>query len=372
MAVNIMVVGFGSTGNYVLDIATKMELFRDSVFTVVSRTHPETVEKRLNITRVSAGIFDCFPEIRYVRQDVTDISGMTETIRRNDPDIIAYTGRYMKGLKYGEYSYPNDIGYGVWLPLAVVLPEKLMRAVKAAGSNARVVNTSYGDGVSPALASIGLAPYVSAGNINHLIPRIKRGIAELVGEGARPDNVDVKLAGSHFLNTYVSKEGNARGSAYGLSWTFNGEMRADITDTQIFAACSVPTISGPERNWMIASDVVRLMELMVLRDGRSRSIHAPGPFGLTGGYPLLFTNGEMCLDETAFSREEMERINIDSLRCDGIEAISAEGIRFTDEVRERMRVVFGLDYPETVSITDCESFAHRIAESLETYRRNKL
>lgn len=365
----ILVVGLGSTGNYVLDMATKMEAFRDCAFTVVSRTPAETAEKRLNITRVSSGLFDLFPEIGYRRGDVNDVDGMAELIRRLDPDIVAYTGRYMKGLKYGEYSYPNNIGYGVWLPLAVVLPEKLMQAVKAAGSRARVINTSYGDGVSPALASVGLAPYVSAGNLNHLIPRIKRAAANLAGGGKRPEQVEVRLAGSHFLNTYVSKEGDPRGSAYRLDWNVDGEKPAGITDAALFAACGVPTISGPERNWMIASDVVRLMELMLAQDGREYAIHAPGPFGLIGGYPLLFRNGEMRLDETAFSRDEMIRVNEDSLRRDGVDGIDAAGLHFTDEARERMREVFGFDYPRTVTVADCEPFAEELARMIENHKK---
>ena len=192
-------------------------------------------------------------------------------------------------------------------------------------------------------------------------------MADLAGGGAKSEEVAVRLAGSHFLNTYVSKEGDARGSAYRLDWNLNGEKPAGISDAAIFAACGLPTISGPERNWMIASDVVRLMELM-LDDGASeRAIHAPGPFGLPGGYPLVFRGGDMALDETAFSREEMIRVNVDSLRRDGVDGIDSSGICFTDEARERMREVFGFDYPNRLAVADCEAFAEQLAAMLEQY-----
>lgn len=363
----IMIVGLGSTGNYVLDLASKRETFRDCRFTVVSRTPVEEAQKRLNITRVSAGLFDLYPDIEYRAQDVTDIEGMAELIRACRPDFIAYTGRYMKGLKYGGFSYPNGIGYGVWLPLAVVLVEKLMRAVKKSGVHTKVINTSYGDGVSPALQTVGLAPMVSAGNLNHMIPRIKRAVCRLIGGQASPYDVRVRLVGSHYLNTYVSREGSVKGSAYDLYWTCKGEKIQGISDEQIFALCNVPTVSGPERNWMIASDVVRLLELMLAADGKEYSIHAPGPFGLLGGYPLLFQNGEMRLDESVLSKARMEAINKDNLRCDGIDAIDRDGLHFTGEARDKMKQVFGIDYPKILRVEDCESFAQELAAAVRAY-----
>lgn len=368
MAATIMIAGLGSAGNYVLDMASKMPVFGDCSFVVVSRSPAEIIEKRLNITRISAGLFDLYPKITYVRRDLHDIEGMTRLLGEVRPGIIAYTGRYIKGLKYGAFSYPNQMGYGVWTPLSIVLIHKLMRAVELSGCGARVINTSYGDAVSPALAAVGLAPFVSAGNINHLIPRLRRAIARAAG-GFDPENADVRLVGSHYLNTYVSREGSARGSAYGLHWTYNGKKSASPSDSELFAGCCDATVSGAERNWMIASDVVRLMELMFLRDGRERIIHAPGPFGLIGGYPLCFKDGEMRLDESHFSRGDMIAINEKSLACDGIGKIDASGIHFTDEARQRMKDVFSMEYPEVLAVSECEAFAERLAGAVGSHRQ---
>ena len=208
----IMIIGYGSAGKYVLDMATKMDAFKNCRFTVVSRTPKEEAIKRVNITRVSSGIFEYYPDIDYLEGDVNDIEAMSELLTEVSPDIIAYTGRYMKGFKYGEFSYPNGIGYGVWTPMAVVLVEKLMRAVKRSGINTRVINTSFGDAVSPALASVGLAPYTSAGNLNHLVPRIKMAYADITGENIK--DIDVTFVGAHYVNTYISKEGSPKGSPY--------------------------------------------------------------------------------------------------------------------------------------------------------------
>lgn len=361
MATKIMIVGFGSTGKYVLDMATKMTEFADCSFTVVSRTPKDEVEKRLNITRVSSGIFDCFPAIEYIECDLNNINKMAQIINKASPDIVAYTGRYMKGFKYGEFSYPNGIGYGAWMPMAVVLVEKLMQAIKQSGVNTRVINTSFGDAVSPALASVGLAPYTSAGNLNHLIPRMKRAYSQITGDDI--ETVDVTFAGSHYANTYISKEGTPKGSPYLLKIT--GSSRVGVSDAEVFKRCAWPTISGSERNWMIASDVVVLMRLMLDKSGKEQKTHAPGPFGLTGGYPLVFKNSDMAIDEKHFTVSDMENVNKGSLACDGVESIDDNGIHFTDIIIKRMKDVFDLEYPKVVSIGDCERFSVRIASVLE-------
>ena len=354
----VMIIGYGSTGKYVLDMLTRLSDLSGCEYIVVSRAKEEEAEKRINLTLVSAGIFGNYPKVRYRACDVNDVKQLSELIAQEAPDVIAYTGRYMKGFKYGEFSYPNQIGYGVWTPLAVVLVEKLMRAVKLSGVPARVINTSYGDAVSPLLAVHGLAPYTSAGNLNHLIPRIARAYEKLSTKPA--SQCDVTFVGSHYANTYISKEGTTKGSPCLL----HIEGNEGIKEEEIWKLCAVPTASGPERNVMIASDVVMLIRLMLDRSGEEKKIHAPGPFGKIGGYPLIFRHGQMHMDETHFSMEEMERVNAESLHCDGIDRLDENGIHFTDEVIGKMKTVFGIDYPKTLALEDCEEFSERLAETL--------
>lgn len=358
MADKVMIVGYGSTGKYVLDMLVRLREFEDCEITIVSRTSEEEAGKRINLTLVSAGIFGNYPKVKYMACDINDTERLSGIISSVEPDVIAYTGRYMKGFKYGEFSYPNEIGYGVWTPMSAVLSAKLMKAVKKAGLETRVINTSYGDAVSPLLAAYGLAPYTSAGNLNHLIPRIARAYETLTGVPA--EETEVTFVGSHYANTYISKEGTAKGSAYLLD--IKGNTKVD--DDEIFRRCGIPTASGPERNIMIASDVVMLIRYMLEKSNNVYKIHVPGPFGKIGGYPVLFQKGEMRLDETVFTEEEMTAVNKDSLRCDGIEEIDSNGIHFTDEVIRKMKDVFGIEYPKTVTLEECESFAEKIAERL--------
>jgi hypothetical protein len=358
MVKKIMLIGYGSAGKYIIDMAARLPELRDCEFTIVSRTPKAEAEKRINLTLVSGGIFGCYPKVNYIECDIDHTDKLSEIIARVSPKIIVYTGRYMKGFKYGEFSYPNEIGYGVWTPMAVVLIEKVMRAVKNAGVNTRVINTSYGDAVSPLLATVGLAPYTSAGNLNHLIPRIARAYAGKTG--ADPHDVDITFVGSHYANTYISKEGTPKGSPFLLA--INGKTVTDALE--LFKLSAVPAASGAERNIMIASDAVMLIRLMTDMSETVYKIHAPGPAGLTGGYPLTFKSGEMNVDETVFTLDEMKRVNADSLRCDGVDSIDANGITFTDESIAKMKSVFAIEYPKTLAVEDCEAFSVKIAKAL--------
>lgn len=362
MADKVMIIGYGSTGKYVLDMLLRLQDLASCEYIVVSRTAKEEAEKRINLSLVSSGIFGNYPKVSYLECDVTDTDRLSEILSAMEPDVIAYTGRYMKGFKYGEFSYPNHIGYGVWTPMAVILVEKVMKAVKKAGIQTKVINTSYGDAVSPLLAAKGLAPYTSAGNLNHLIPRIKRAYESVTGEKAQ--NTDVTFVGSHYANTYISKEGTLNGSPYLMK--ISGKKAVD--DSEIFRRCAVPTAAGQERNIMIASDVVMLVRLMLDKSGNKHKIHAPGPFGLVGGYPLQFQNGEAVIDERDFPLTEMIAANQESLRWDGVEMLDQNGIHFTDEVIKKMHDIFGLEYPRTIALEDCERFSQKTADVLSHCR----
>lgn len=364
MGKKIMIAGYGSTGAYVLDFLARTKGIENFEIVVATRSLDEA-QKRVNMTLISAGLMGFYPKISVVFADLNDIDLTAQLLSEIKPDIIAYTGRFMKGFKYGEYSYPNKIGYGVWLPLAIPLIYKVMKAVKLSKINAKVINTSFPDGVCPALGSIDLAPFTGAGNLNHLIPRIKMALAKKFDYGA--ENVDVVMLGSHFLNTYVSKEASAKGSPYYMDWSINGKKFDWISDEEIFKLAQISTVSGPTRNLMIASDVVKITQAIMFNEGYF--MHLPGPNGLIGGYPArVFTDKIEISLPKEISLEEAVDINVKSLSFDGIENIKDGNITFTDEVIDKMKSVFGIYYPKSIKVEDCEAFAGEIRKVLENYK----
>lgn len=360
MAEKIMIAGFGSAGGFVLDYLMRAPGMSGLEIAVATRS-VEQAGPRLNTAAIAAGIAGNFPKLSLFACDLNDIERTAGLLASVKPDVIAYTGRFMKGVKYGQFSYPNGIGYGAWIPLSLPLVYKLMKAVKMSGIKTKVINSSFPDGVCPALASAGLAPLCGAGNLNHLIPRIRIGLAGKLGVG--PSQVDVTMIGSHFLNTYVSRDASAAGSPYFMECRVGGMKVSGLSDEEIFKLSLMKTVSGPPRNAMIASDVVEIIKATL--SGAGTFMHIPGPNGLPGGYPCRVypDRVELALPD-GVSPEEAVSINKKSLAFDGIEDVSGGSITFTDGLREKMKKVFGLQYPKNLELDDCEKFAARISEVL--------
>ncbi|MCB4790677.1 MAG: hypothetical protein LHV68_02200 [Elusimicrobia bacterium] len=367
MGKKILIVGFGSAGSYVLDFLARTKGLENDELIIGTRSIDSAIA-RINICRVSAGIMGFYPNIKYRKLDLMDTRHAVDILREIQPDIIVYTGRFIKGIKYGELSYPNNIGYGVWTPLALPLVYRLMKAVRDAKINTKVINSSYSDAVCPALASVGLAPFTGAGNLNHLIPRIKIGIA--LKKNVRPDEIEVMMLGSHFLNTYVSKESSAKGSPYFMECKINGKKIDNLTDEDIFKLAKIAIPGGPVRNLMIASDIVKIVQSIIFDEGFY--MHLPGPNGLIGAYPSKIYKDkiEILLPE-GMSLENAIKINADSLRYDGIDSIADGKIYFTDTSISKMKEVFGLTYPKVISVEECELFADKIKPTLVKYMENK-
>ena len=77
----------------------------------------------------------------------------------------------------------------------------------------------------------------------------------------------------------------------------------------------------------------------------------------------------MEIDTTRYSIQEMQDVNSGSLRCDGIDEIDENGIHFTDDVIKKMRIIFGIEYPRTIALEDCEKFSIQIADKLLKYKK---
>lgn len=376
-----MLVGYGSAGQYELDFMVRNPNLQDCEFIVASIQSKEEVEARLNTTIVSAGLMDCYPKIKYVQMDLQNHEQMVKILKEERPDIITYTGRFIPGIKYGHYSYPNEIGYGAWIALAVPLIYNLCKAIKDSGIVTKVINSSFPDGVCPWLRSAGFEQVITgAGNLNHLIPRLKLAIAKKFNCSPLDINDSLYLVGSHYLNTYVSKEGNPKGSGYVMGFTItkdNSEFIYTSTDDngklakELFSMCKIPMESGHTRNLMIASDMANIVDLIVTES--DYVVHLPGVDGLIGGYPSFYnkTSGKFEVDGGIVDIQEWIAVNKQSISLDGIEDISDGVVTFTDTVIAKMKEVFDIEYPKTLRIEDAEEFAYKIKDAIMKYEEKK-
>lgn len=367
----LMIAGYGSAGQYVLDFILKDHRIKSiSAIRVISRKSEEEVKPRLDITRVTAGLSDRFIPVDYKSVNFESVEEIAEAVSEFNPDIIVYTGRYAPGLKYGAFSYPNQIGYGVWMPLSFPYIYNLMRAVKGIKSPAKVINTSFPDGVNYLLGQVDLAPYTGAGNINHLIPRIKNAAKSLFR--CSPSDFDINFVCSHYANTYISKEGTAKSCPTLLtirSRITGEEYYSDMSEFSlskktIFALCKDNSAGGTIRNQMIATDCAEIVRMLSEPEAEGETIHVPGFNGCPGGFRVKVHNGEFVRDtDPRWTDGDILGTNISGLKHDGV-LIENGRIWFTVDVRDKMEQIFGIEYPTDLKIDSIKNFADEIRRAL--------
>ena len=293
--------------------------------------------------------------------DFKDVDSIEKTLTKIQPDFIVNSSRLFAGLKYGTISWSNLRAYGIWSPMSVLLGKNIMEAYEKAGCNAISINTSYSDAVIPWLKSAGMAYFdFGSGNLNHLIPRIKFFVAKKFNIDNLND-IDITLVASHFHDVVISKEGHTEGVNLLLSIKYKGQ-ELDINHDEVYKACSISMPTDQKRNMMNAAsnfDIIYSI-LSAIREKKTIKIHTPGVDGHIGGYPFIIDgtgNSVRGYFYPYYSIDEMERVNIKSIYCDGIENVVDGYLVYTDELVQKVKNKFNLEIPPKVHLSEAERVA---------------
>ena len=244
-----------------------------------------------------------------------------------------------------------------------------MEACDNADTDAIVINTSYSDAVIPWLKSAGKAyPDFGSGNLNHLIPRMKFAVADILGVDDFW-NVDFNFAAAHFHDVCISKEGQTEGVDLPLKIYYKGEEQ-DIPHEDIYSQCSISMPVDQKRNMMNASSNYRIITAVIdaIRTKEDQKIFSPGVFGHIGGYPVIigYKDGKISawIDESVFSFDEMDKANRESLALDGVEDIRDATLIYTDDLISKVKKAFDEDLPKEVKYDDIEKTANFLIEKI--------
>ena len=374
--ITIMIIGLGSVGTYLLDFLVSKN--DPAIKLVVVGRNEEKMQSDVNIVRVAGLIreLDKSEIIVEAGVDLNDISSIEKAISKYSPDFIVNSSRAYPGLKYGSISWNNVRAYGIWTPLSIKFTKNIMEACDNADTDAVVINTSYSDAVIPWLKSAGKAyPDFGSGNLNHLIPRMKFAVAEILNV---PDfwNVDFNFAAAHFHDVVISKEGQTEGVGLPLKIYYKGEEQ-DIPHDEIYSRCSISMPVDQKRNMMNASSNYRIISAIIdaIRTGEDEKVFSPGVFGNIGGYPVIIgykdNNISAWIDESVFTFDEMDKANRESLALDGVEDIKDSTLIYTDDLIAKVKNVFGEDLPKEVKYDDIEKTAEFLIEKIITPQINK-
>ncbi len=364
--IKVALLGLGSVGNYLLTYLLE-NADKDMEIVVVGRNE-EKLKKDLNIAKVAASIRGkLLSKVSTYTVDFDNVEAISKFFNDEKPDFIVNTSRAYSGVKYGSISWKNIRAYGIWSPLSISVIKNIMIAHKNTKSNAIVINTSYSDSVNAWLKSAGLNyPDFGSGNLNHLIPRIKFSLKDML-KLSDEDVIDVTIATSHFHGVAISSEGITDGVDPLLDIKIN-HKDVKVDHQELYKKCAIAMPSDQKRNMMNASSNWEIIHklLTALREKKTLTFHSPGVFGSIGGFPVTIdgSTASISYEEKYFSYEDMAKNNMDSIYLDGIEDVQDATLIYTDELVQKVKDVFGIDLPKKVHFDEIENIASLLIEEI--------
>lgn len=337
-----MVVGAGDIGTRVFYELAHSSKLRNIL---LCGRNEETITRFTNMTRFSAIARGYQPMLSAMKMDLDNIDHVATQISEFAPDII-FAAVSMQPwwtlfqLPKGKFDALYKAAYGPWLPFHLAPVAKLMKAVKQSSTKAVVVNAAYPDAVHPILASAGLSPHVGIGNVANNVPALRVAAAEHLD--ARLDDISIRFVAHHFVSHVLSRTGSSVGAKYDLK-VYNNGQHVEFDDSKLFQ----PLLSTYRRTGGLSGQAMTvasaLSVLEALADGTERLVHAPGPHGLPGGYPVRIKKGAIELDlDPELSVTEAIEINNHGQSHDGIANISSDGfVEFEDWSAEVLKKELG-------------------------------
>ncbi|MFQ5742293.1 MAG: hypothetical protein ACE5HV_01760 [Acidobacteriota bacterium] len=327
MKPTLMLIGLGHLGGAVLDLLAGDK----TVGRIVgcSRNRPRGAA-RCNVARLGALAQGRTPRIDFLSLDLNDSHAIVETIQRVAPDIILNTASlqtwWLLDLLPAEPATAlRKAGFGVWLPVHLTLTLKLMQAVRKSGYDGVTLTASYPDVINCILGRIGLAPTCGVGNLDEIVPKLRLLAAERLEVSAA--EVAVLMVAHHALERVVFRGSEAPAGEippYFLRLLLKGEDVTEEIAAEGLLLTPYPLPSGPGWSHLTACSAVRLVRALLA--DRPSLLHAPGPGGLPGGYPVLVAGGEVRpAPLEGLSLGAAIDINERSHIFDGIERIAEDG-----------------------------------------------
>jgi hypothetical protein len=343
MKPTLMLIGLGGLGSVLLELLAREQGLGRIV--VGSRSEGRGVA-RCNLARLGAMAQGFAPSISFVPLDLNDRAAVAEIVHREAPDIILSTATMQTWwlpdlLPPRQAAIVRRAGFGAWLPVHLTLTLKLMEALREANYEGITLTAPFPDVVNCILGRLGLAPTCGVGNLDEIVPKVRLLAAQRLEVPI--STVCVFLVAHHALEPAAFGKPMDEVPPYFLRIEHDGQ---DVTaavrgDELLFAPYPLP--SGPATHFLTAGSTVRLIRSLL--SDNSTLLHAPGPNGLPGGYPVIVSwDGVRPASVEGLTLAEAIAINERSHRFDGIERIEADGTAvFGLAAAEVMRRELGYD-----------------------------
>lgn len=343
MKPTILLIGLGDLGRVLLELLAREEQLGRIV--VASRNAARGIA-RCNLARLSAVAQGYSPSICFTPLDINDKETLIETVRKEAPDIILTTATMQTWwlpdlLPSQQAARIKSAGFGVWLPVHMTLTLKLMEALHAMAYSGVTLTAPFPDVVNCVLGRLGLAPTCGVGNLDEIVPKLRFLAAERLEVPI--EAVRVFLVAHHALQPGAFGEASRDVPPHFLRIEQDGQDVTEEVQAEELLLTPYPVPPGPAGHSLTAGCTVRLIRAFLAKEGVL--VHAPGPEGLPGGYPLIVSREGLDLAPIqGLALEEAIAINEQSHRFDGIERIEADGtVVFCPEAVEVLRAEIGYE-----------------------------
>ncbi|HEX5494305.1 MAG TPA: hypothetical protein VFX70_07020 [Mycobacteriales bacterium] len=356
---SLLLFGSGVLGGNVLDLLSWSGFSGE--ITVAGRNEA-TLRQRTNLTRIASYNQGRYPRLATRLVDLNDVDQTARVIADVRPDIILNTATVQTYWRISMLPEPTfralaEAGLGAWLAMHLSPAHRLMTAVRRSGHTAVVVNAAYPDAVNPALHTRSLAPSIGVGNVMNAVPAIRASAALLLDAPVR--ELQIKLVAHHYVGNRLPAAGDTGGAPFHLRIYQNGSDVTEMVDVaEMFRLLPTELVRtrGSAGMYVTASSVVAVIDALL--SPTPVALHAPGPAGLVGGYPVLVSSNGISLDlpETC-SPETAIAVNEGGQVFDGIDRISDSGrVTLTPKAVEIMKRTLGHDCPE-FNVDECHGVA---------------
>ncbi|NIM93369.1 MAG: hypothetical protein GTO18_06625 [Anaerolineales bacterium] len=364
---DVMLVGLGDLGGIVLEFLARVEGVESIL---VGSRNVQRGEARCKLSQLSALAGGHDPDIQFVTLDLHQVDATAEIIAAANPKIILCTASMMTWwladlLPEGATSL-KQASFGAWLPVHLTLPMKLMQALQIANYEGFSLIAPYPDVVNAVLKGIGLTPTAGIGNLDEVVLKLQLlGSRKLATE---PMNLRTHLIAHHALQDWVFGDREGEPPPFYLKMEHRGEDVSERIHDGELLFTPYPLPDGPAWNFLSAASAVRLIRALLSTE--EMHLHAPGPSGLPGGYPIRASKQGVTLDiPPELSFEQAVSINDRSHAYDGIDRVESDGtVVFRAETVDIMRQTLGYDC-ERLEPDDAEWRARELIDRFMEYAR---
>lgn len=336
-----MLISLGKLSGAVLEAAA-----RDGRFPhiIVATRNVAAAKLKANAARIGAALEGEYPRIDVIGFDF-NAPDAADTLRKIQPDLMLAAPTLLPWWKIAGHanSKVRALPFAGWLACHLAPMLTLRAAWEKSELHCPWVSATYPDVVNAALHLTGSGPIIGIGSVSECLPKIRFLASQ--HSNAPISELAIKLVGSNTLsNLFYREEAVKELPPFLLQVIWHGhDISLAVKDK--LRSVKMPVAHDQEMNRITASAALDV--LAALLDSEPRSLHAPAPNGLVGGYPVKISRKGVAIDlPLEWPLEHALGINASALTFDGISAIEKDGsVIFTPKCTAALKALLDEDWP---------------------------